>query len=66
MVLCLKKESSSVCGKDMYKSEEESDEVTVSKEIEQPNTEIAVYENIAVWSWTCSGRLLVNLVTLTT
>ena len=57
-----KEESSSSCGKDRYEYEG-SDKVTGNKEIDQANTEIAVYEGIAVWPQSFSGKLLVVLVT---
>ena len=59
-----KEESYSVCGKDRYKYEEETDGATGNKEIEQANTDIAVYEGITFWPQTCSGQLLADLVTL--
>ena len=59
-----KEESSRAYGKYRYKSEERTDEVTGNKEMEQANTETAVDEDIAFWSWNCSGQLLVNPVTL--
>ena len=49
-----KEESTSACGKDRFEFTEGTDEVTGYKEIEQANTEIAVYENIASWPQTCS------------
>ena len=48
--------SSSACGKDRY--EERTDG---NKEIEQANTEIAVYEDIPFWSRTYFGKFLVSL-----
>ena len=62
MMMLLKEESSSACGKNRYEYEERTDEVTENKEIERINTEIAVYEDITFWSQTCSGHLLVDLV----
>ena len=59
-----KEESSSVCSKDRYEYEEGTDEVIGNKEIEQANTRIAVYKDIAFWPQTRSGELLVNLITL--
>ena len=56
-----KKESSSIYNKDRYEYEEGTDEVTGNKEIEQENTEIAVYEDITFWPWTWLGQLLVDL-----
>ena len=44
-----KEESSSEFGKDKYKYEKGTDEVTGNKEIEPANTEIAVYKDIAFW-----------------
>ena len=40
-----KEESSSACSKCRYKYQEGNDEVTGNKEIEQANTEIAMYAN---------------------
>ena len=57
-----KEESSSACGKDRYEYKKGTDEVTGNKEIEQANTEIAVFEVIAFWPRTCSGQLLVDLI----
>ena len=44
-----KEESPSTFSEDMYEYEEGNYEVTGNKEIEQANTEIAVYEDIAFW-----------------
>ena len=60
----LKEERSTVDGEDRYEYKEGTDEVTGNKEIEQANTEIVVYEDIAFWPRTCSGQLLVDLETL--
>ena len=53
----LKEESSRACDKDRYEYEEGTDEVTGNKEIEQANTEIAVYKDIAFWLQTYSEQL---------
>ena len=59
-----KDESSNAYGKDRYKYEWGTDEVTEIKAIEQANTNIAVYEDIVFWPRNCSGQLLFGLLTL--
>ena len=59
-----KEESSSACGKHKYEYEEGTDEVTGNIEIEQANTEIAMYEDTTFWPQTCSEQSLVDLVML--
>ena len=57
-----KEKSSSACSKDRYEYEEGTDKVTRNKE--QVNIEIAVFEDIEFWPRTCSMQLLVDLVKL--
>ena len=59
-----KEESSSECSKDRYEHEEITNEVTRNNEIQQANTEIFVYEDIAFWLQNCPWQLLIDLVTL--
>ena len=56
--------SSRACPKERYENEEGNDKFSRKKEIEQANTEIAVYEDIAFWPRTCTRKLLNDLVTL--